>query len=311
MAPKSRPLLRVFVHQGYVEPGHVIEELRSTLPEIVTTLPKSLFDTTSGMSLQSSVSRAVDTALRVRDRISLEMWRTLDRLNADVLDVARTNPPESLDILLLLDNTLANLSAFAGLASEGMTRTLGWRFLDLGRRIERSGQMVSLLKSFFAEHRSEDPDTLEAILTVTDSLMTYRSRYLSTFQVPLVLDLLTSDRTNPRSIIFQLQRINTHLDAMPGNQERAMLNLEQHCVVSMANQVQLANLYELSRIASNDARPELAKLLEELDEQLPVLSDAIAGRFLIHAGLPRHFGLASKIRNTSGNYSGRDSSSKS
>ena len=292
--PEVAPLLRVLIDQGYVEPGHVIEGLSTTLPEIVTTLPNSIFDSSSGMSLQSSVSSAVKTALRVRDRISLEMWRTIDRLKGDVLDVARSVPAESVDILLLLDNTLATLSGFAGLASEGMTRTLGWRFLDLGRRIERSGQMVSLLNSFFCDYRSEEPDILEALLTVTDSLMTYRSRYLSTFQVPLVMDLLMSDRTNPRSVIYQLRRINDHLDAMPGNQNRAMLNREQHCVVSMINRVQLANLYDISHVATDDSRPELRSLLEDLEDQLPQLSDAIAGRFLIHAGLPRHFGLASK-----------------
>ena len=103
-----------------------------------------------------------------------------------------------------------------------------------------------------------------------------------------------SDRTNPRSVIYQLRRINDHLDAMPGNQNRAMLNREQHCVVSMINRVQLANLYDISHVATDDSRPELRSLLEDLEDQLPQLSDAIAGRFLIHAGLPRHFGLASK-----------------
>ena len=292
------PLLRVLASQGHVEPGHVIKEFSDTLPEIVTTLPKSIFDTTTGMSLQSSVTNAVNTALRVRDRISLEMWRTIDRLNTDVLDVARSNSPESVDILLLLDNTLSNLSGFAGLASEGMTRTLGWRFLELGRRIERAGQMVSIIKSFFRESGSEDTDCLEALLTVTDSLMTYRSRYLSTFQVPLVLDLLMSDLTNPRSIIFQLYRINRHLNAMPGNQERAILNREQRLTLTMMNKVQLANLQALSIVAADGSRNELVEVISTLEERLPELSDSIAGRFLIHAGLPRHFGLATELQDT-------------
>jgi uncharacterized circularly permuted ATP-grasp superfamily protein/uncharacterized alpha-E superfamily protein len=289
--PEIAPLLRVLVHQGHVEPDHVITELSATLPEIITTLPKTILDPTTAMSLQSSVSKAVSTAMRVRDRISVEMWRSIDRLNTDVLQVSRSGATQSVDILALLDNTLANLSGFAGLAAEGMTRTLGWRFLDLGRRLERSWQMVSLLKSFLAEHRSEDPDTLEALLTVTDSLMTYRNRYLSTYQIPVVLDLVMSDVTNPRSILFQLLRIQEHLNAMPGNQARAMLTREQHLATSLVSDVELANLYELSELKADGSRPKLMKLLSRLEEELPKLSDAIAGHYLIHAGLPRHFGL--------------------
>lgn len=290
--PEIPPLLRVLVDQGHVEPDHVVTELSATLPEIVTTLPRAVLDPSSGMSLQTSISRAVSTALRVRDRISVEMWRSVDQLNSEVLQVARTNAPESIDILVLLDNALSNLSGFAGLAAEGMTRTLGWRFLDLGRRIERSWQMVSLLKSFLNDYRNEDPETLEALLTVTDSLMTYRNRYLSTFQIPLVLDLLMADTTNPRSILFQLNRINEHLNEMPGNRDLAMLNREQHLAVSLTKNVQLANLFELSECQPDGTRPNLKALLKILDTELPKLSDAIAGRFLIHAGLPRHFGLS-------------------
>lgn len=301
--PEIAPLLRVLEKQGHAVPTPITKQLDAALPEIVLALPKAIFNKASGMSLHSSVSKAVSTAMRVRDRISLEMWRTIDRLNTDVLTGSRANPTEPVDVLVLLDNTLATLSAFAGLASEGMTRTLGWRFLNLGRRIERTGQMVSLLSGFFEKSQSEDPDSLEALLTVTDSLMTYRSRYLATFQVPLVLDLLMSDRTNPRSILYQLQRIHVHLNAMPGNSERAMLNRELHCVVSMRSQVQLASLYALNRVDVNGHRPELAKLLTTLEEQLPKLSDAISGRYLIHAGLPRHFGLAADLQSPEGGVS--------
>lgn len=290
--PEIAPLLRVFVDQGFIESDHVIDELSNSLPDVVTTLTAAVFDNNISMSLHSTVSHAVQTAMRVRDRISIEMWRSIDRLDVHVLDVARGNSRDSIDILALLDHTVADLAGFAGLAAEGMTRTLGWRFLDLGRRIERSWLMTSLLKSFFAEHRSEDPDSLETLLSVTDSLMTYRNRYLSTFQIPLVLDLLMMDSTNPRSILFQLHRITEHLSSMPGNADRALLSPEQHLARKLESEVQLANLLEISEFEQAGGRPALAKLLRWLDRKLPELSDTVAAGFLIHAGLPRHFGNA-------------------
>ena len=38
----------------------------------------------------------------------------------------------------MLNQMIVNLSAFSGLGMESMTRGPGWRFLDMGRRIERA-----------------------------------------------------------------------------------------------------------------------------------------------------------------------------
>ena len=291
--PENIPLLRVLADQGQIDPDHVVPELSRTVSDAISTLPSAMLDAEQKMSLRASVNNAVRTAIRVRDRISLDMWRAVDRLNSQFLLAARGDA-KSVDALALLENTLASLSSFAGLISEGMTRTLGWRFLDLGRRIERCWQTSSMLKSFFCGYRSDDPDTLEALLTVTGSLMTYRNRYLSTFQIPVVLDLLLTDTTNPRSIIYQLIRANEHLEAMPGNAARALLNPEQKLAMSMAHSVRMVDIYELSHLDRSGERPQLQKLLIRLDESLPKLSSAVTSRFLIHAGLPRHFGSSAE-----------------
>jgi uncharacterized circularly permuted ATP-grasp superfamily protein/uncharacterized alpha-E superfamily protein len=288
--PENLPLLRVLANQGQIEPDHVVPGLRQSITDIVVALPESVLDSSRPLSLKSSVDNAVRTSIRVRDRISQDMWHSVDRLNARFVDAARFQDVGAVDIVGLLENTLASLSALTGLVAEGMTRTLGWRFFDLGCRIERSWQTASILRSFFAGHRSDDPDTLEALLNTTDSLMTYRNRYLETFQIPVVLDLLMTDTTNPRSIIYQMIRINDHLAAMPGNKDRALLTPEQKLAMSLANSVRLVDVYELSELHENGTRPKLNQLLIRLDERLPRLSDAVSSRFLIHAGLPRHFG---------------------
>jgi len=288
--PENIPLLRVLANQGQIEPDHLVPELQQSLTDIAVVLPESILDSTRPLSLKSSVDNAVRTSIRVRDRISQDMWHSVDRLNARFVEAGRFQGPGAVDIVELLESTLASLSALTGLVAEGMTRTLGWRFFDLGCRIERSWQTASILRSFLAGNRSEDPDTLEALLKATDSLMTYRNRYLETFQIPVVLDLLMTDTTNPRSIIYQMIRINDHLAAMPGNKDRAILTPEQKMAMSLANAVRLVDVYELSALDDAATRPKLNKLLVRLDERLPKLSDAVSSRFLIHAGLPRHFG---------------------
>ncbi len=287
--PENTPLLRVLASQRQIDSALAEPSSDVAFTDVIQALPEAMLDGKRSMSLRSSVNNAVRTTRRVRDRISIDMWRAVDRLNSEFLQASR-GEIRFVDESELLENTLASLSSFAGLVDEGMTRTLGWRFLDLGRRIERSWQTASMLKSFFGDHRNDDAETLEALLTVTGSLMTYRSRYLSTFQIPVVLDLLITDTSNPRSIIYQLNRINEHLEAMPGNDTRALPTTEQKLGMSMANSVRLADVYEISQMDRANSRTALKKLLKRLDEQLPKLSDALSGRYLIHAGLPRHFG---------------------
>lgn len=291
--PENTPLLRVLAGQGQIDPDHAVTELSRTITDAITALPENVLDRSRALSLQSTVDNVVRTAERVRDRISQDMWRAVDRLKAQFVQTAAADL-QSVDLMMLLENSQESLSALVGLVAEGMTRTLGWRFFDLGLRLERTWQTMEILRSFFAEQRNDDPDTLEALLTTTDSLMTYRMRYLSTLQIPVVLDLLITDTTNPRSMTYQLSRINEHLSAMPGNAERALLTAEQKVAMSLANTVRLVDVYELSQFDAERGRIQLSQLLLRLEERLPRLSDAISSRFLIHAGLPRHFGSSGR-----------------
>ncbi len=102
---------------------------------------------------------------------------------------------------------ILTLSAFSGWAWESMTRGPAWRFLDMGRRLERAHYTLSLLGNMLVPAESQENGILEAILEIGDSSMTYRNRYLNILQARAVLDLLLTDESNPRSVLFQLQAI--------------------------------------------------------------------------------------------------------
>ncbi|MCA9050197.1 MAG: circularly permuted type 2 ATP-grasp protein [Planctomycetaceae bacterium] len=287
--PEHLPLLRALAEQGYIEPDFVVPELRHVSADVTELLPEAMFDLKKPLALRSAVKGVVFNAVRVRDRISPDMWRAVDRIGEWMNPEQYGAQLHKLDPMDLLDGLLSDFAAFAGLAAESMTRTLGWRFLDLGYRIERAVQVCMLVRVFFFRHPNEEPSVAETLLRVTNSLMTYRSRYLATYQVPVVLDLLVTDETNPRSILYQLTQAITHLNAMPRDEHQALLNPEQKLALSIANSVRLADVFELSETNSDGRRVHLQRLINRLEEQLPKLSEAVSGRFLIHAGLPRHF----------------------
>lgn len=282
-------LLRALVDLGQIDPDYVIKELGNQLPNIEEALPLAMFDTQRERSLRSCVQRAMKIVDSVPDRINPDMSRVVRRLN-EACRMPAGQVPSAAQSLAMLDEYLALILAFDGLANESMTRGFTWIFLDLGLRVERAWQMTLLLDSTLTQSTTEEPLMLESLLQIGASLMTYRSRYLSNLQVAPLLDLLVCDETNPRSIAYQLQRIETHVNSLPRPDQYGVKSVEQTMAMNLLSQVRLADVFELSR-PRNQRRVDLEKLLDRLREQLPKLITVVSGRYLIHAGLPRSFSV--------------------
>lgn len=255
-------------------------------------------DASNPQSLKSCVLMAHHTASKVRDRISMDSFRTITELHElfalDLPDsrIAPTN------LLAMLDQAITDLNATSGFASESMTRTQGWRFFDLGRRLERAYQTAQVIKSLVPA-RQRVPDLLEALedgLRICDSFMTYRNRYLANIQPGAVLDLLVADETNPRSIAFQLQSICDHVENLPRPEVQAAISAEQRLAMGLFTAVRLADVAELDAAGTATQWPALQALLKRIIDELPKISDAISARFLIHVGVQRHFAVAPEVR---------------
>lgn len=230
--------------------------------------------------------RTLDNIHRIaslsRDRLSLEAWRTLNAFYVSRrwrTDGAPVSIGESLD---LIDSGLAVLAGFNGLMHENMTRNFGWSFLDMGRRLSRALNLASLLLSIFQEAPANEDDeiaTLQFVLEVGDSFITYRSRYRLTPMLPLVLDLLISDETNPRSLAFQLAALSRHIKSLPDAEGVGARSEESRIILSLVTAVRVADVNALARTGPDGTRPELAALLRQLVELLPHLSDVIGRRY--------------------------------
>ena len=205
-------------------------------------------------------------AYAVRDRLSNDTWRIINRLERTVL---------SEDAIARLDRVLTELAALAGMGVENTTRGPAWRFLDLGRRCERAQYTVNLLRSL----NSSQP-LMETLLAVADSSITYRSRYLTNLQPAPLLDLLLVDGTNPRSVAFQLARITEHLAAVPGAEDLALPTEAQRLARRMRTEVELADPEALCRPSR---RAELAEFLARTSDDTTRLSDTITSLYLSHA----------------------------
>jgi uncharacterized alpha-E superfamily protein len=246
-----------------------------------------MFDPDCAYGLQETLGHLHRTAGLVRDRLSLDAWRTLSRFYAKATVQAHDagEPARALergDALEMLDDSLRTLAAFSGMELENMTRNHGWRFLDMGRRLERAQHLVDLLHNLLARGDPEEDGSLVLLLELADSVMTYRSRYLTTPMLPPVIDLLLLDETNPRSVVFQLAALVDHVDQLPRDADENARTPEQRVVLSLLTEVRLAEIAPLCEADSEGRRGALESLLDAVGTGLPHLSELISRDYFSH-----------------------------
>ncbi len=202
----------------------------------------------------------------IRDRFSPEAWRAINDLATMIAMPLAIGPPESV-IVERLEASLRIVSSLSGLAQENMTQLAGWRFLELGRRIERAILTGRLVRSFARTGAPEG--SLDVPLELADSQITYRQRYVMVAARAPVIDLVMLDPNNPRSMAFQLDRIETHLAALPGRQSTGRLSPVQQVAAAIATRLRTVEVTTIDEA-----------LIFEIEQSLMKLSDAIAAAYL-------------------------------
>lgn len=280
--PELPHLLRLLAEHGQIEPGYVVEEIRKQLPAIEKQLPQAAFDDSPPGALRTTVNSLVSLAATVRELMSLDMWRIIRQMSEDFRPTAGRNG--FLDLLDKLDVLLVQLAAFAGEISESMTRTYAWRFLDLGRRVERGLRDSQLVRGMLSGGGASEPEALESLLEILDSVMTYRSRYSSRFKLGPVLDLLICDTTNPRSIAFQIAECVEHVEQLRSGAQGVKGPVDEGLATALFETICDADIVRISADFDAGSRGPLIKLLDHIDAMLPVFSEIVSHRYFFHSG---------------------------
>jgi len=208
-------------------------------------------------------------AAAARDRLSDDTWRFFNRLD----DIVRTpeSTPSAAELLATLDTLVLHLAAFAGMQAENMTRGHGWRFLEVGRRLERALNVLALLQTA-AQRRfpaGNDP-LLGPLLETCDSVMTYRRRHFSDPRLKPVIDLLYADSTNPRSVAHQMRVLREETTNFPGRQD---FGLMPRILLQIHN-------IEIQRASSPNPG---ADDFQSVSESLEQFSDLLTQHFFSHS----------------------------
>ncbi|SON57841.1 hypothetical protein HDIA_4300 [Hartmannibacter diazotrophicus] len=209
----------------------------------------------------------------IRDRMAPDAFQVVTDL-ANQFHSIKNRKLTASDAFEEVSSALRLIAAFSGLASENMNRLIGWRFLELGRRIERAVTTARFMAQLAQEPLRQS--ALDLILELGDSQITYRSRYVMTTSRTPVMDLLVLDDNNPRSVAFQAVRISEDLPLLP----TAMAAGRPTEPVRLARRI----LADLQTVQAEDVTRE--SLLALIDE-LYALAESISVRFFTHRAVSR------------------------
>jgi len=251
------------------------------------TLEEYILTVTTGEnpgSLRGNMASLVESAYSVRDLWSPDSWRVIgavEQLSGDL-----SNPEVQIpSVADNIDSFIIQLVAFSGLNLESMTRDTGWVLLEIGRKVERSHALITLLEAFMLDWTDADMSSfrMETFLASSDSLVTHRRRYRVEPTPESVLELLLVDQDNPRSLLYYLTELEKLLEAMPRPQHDT-LPQEAKLILRRIADLRLGELDELIALDGGSRRREaLEEWLVVMRKTLNDVSEILTRKYFIHA----------------------------
>ena len=272
--------VRLLAGLAYLPEGTSAASLGEQRWSVQRMLTEMVYDPSQTSSLRWNLKELRRVAWHLKERLSQDTWRTLQQLESNFSGFA----PSSTDQryaggLDLLDNVVITLSAFSGLLSENTTRGFGWRFLEIGRRMERALHTSELLRCGLGSAADDIEPCLQVLLQIADSTITYRRRYPTTLQTDLVLQLLLVDESNPRSVGFPLAALLHQIRRLQEREEDAEHSTEHDLVLKALNAVRSASPIDISQRDTSGNFSALEELMRDVKTTLWELSDALTARY--------------------------------
>ncbi len=194
-------------------------------------------------AIVEAVRAAARCTGRIRDRLSPDGVVAIARLEHWLRARAPGQPRAA-----LMGELLRQTAGFSGLVHENMYRSPAWRFLSVGRALERSMSTASLLAAL--ADAAAPAGSLEAALDCADSKLAHQQRFGFAIAPETVTALLCLDASNPRSLMHQLTELKEHVQALPASTSdtgvsptlRSVMQAHTDLAVKTADQLDAASL---------------------------------------------------------------------
>jgi uncharacterized alpha-E superfamily protein len=236
-------------------------------------------------SVRSNLNAIIYCADEAKELLSSDMLRVVNDIRDALLELdgalsgGLTSAPEE-----ALDPLVSALMALSGLSQESMVRDFGWHFMEIGRRLERAHLTTVAIERLLVQDVAESDQAvmIETLLLSLESLISYRRRYRARVGVQSSLDLIMMDTTNPRSLLYQIEALKTHIGALPSTTEASHeLTLKERILLECETVLKLPVLSELSQRVEGK-RINLATGMSRMKTLLASLNNVITDTYFDH-----------------------------
>ena len=263
--------------------------------EVIAAVPGTLWALTVDKWRPGSLAHSIENlglaARAVRDQMSNDTWMVLGAVERALARQAQSPPnggrarrgSDDTALAAAQQQTLGAMLALSGVIGESMVHDAGWTMLDIGKRIERALGLVTLLRSTLTVERSPaaEQTITESALVACESAVIYRRLNLGRVSVAAVAELVLFDARNPRSLVYQLDRLRTGLRALPGASGSSK---PERVVEEISTRLRRLDPADLEEVGAEGRRGALEELLDTLLAGLGELSDVITSTQLTLPG---------------------------
>ncbi|MFI5155653.1 MAG: circularly permuted type 2 ATP-grasp protein [Chitinophagales bacterium] len=284
----EQQLLKAFTYYSYSFPGFTGPEAEKKFAEPWKELKDVLFNDKRVGSLKFNFQQFHKAVFEVRDHWSTDTWRVLRTVEEELQHEPELSHHGHLDMLHTLDNLITSMVAFIGLNRESISREQGWLMLELGRKIEQSLLVITMLKNTMVGKFDEQVEynLQQSVLMSNESLVNYRYQYRKPIQPILVLDLLVFDPNNPRSVRYQIDRLKPYLRDLPKNHGDASVREYETLIREADELLRKTDKYRLVDSTGNEYG-YLDEFLQAIFSLLGKIPEYISRYYFKHEMSPR------------------------
>lgn len=245
--------------------------------EFENTIWNLVMKKTEDKGLQPVCKQVRFLAIQLRERIAEDTWQFIKSFGEHKLPEGKG----AAALLPYLQRIITDSAAFQGLISEGMTRGHGWRFLDLGKRLEHGIITLNLIKNLLQNKTDDEKSMLNALLDVGDGSLTYFRRYGTKLNAAAILDLLLCDESNPHSVAYHAMKIEQTINELPLAAENNFLTALDRETLKLTSQLRLADVNALIKDESG-FRARLSAYCNERIKEFENIGEFLSREYLNH-----------------------------
>ncbi len=271
----------------------------------ISLVQAALLDPAHPSGVIVNFQRLINAARRLRDRMPHDCWRIFMALERHIQEPVGRAPPVRL--LLRLEELITLSAALAGAVNESMTRDAGWRFLEIGKHIERAITLVEMMRGLpkqpdaqASQRPLEERRLLGAILALTDPRGGQGANAIAVmgpeqtggaFDRAGLLTAVLASEADPRSLVYQLSALAEHLAALPRPSgslptDRGLIDSAVHIALSARDAVPDAIAHACQtrpiRTVSGEMEDPLRPAFARLDRMIPRISDLLTQAYFTH-----------------------------